>query len=332
MKIGFKTNSEFDFNSIDIPSENHSPVIVSLAQNKDNNMDNKFLVWHIEGGLGKNIAATTLIPHIAKKHPNRKIIIVASYPEVFLNHPNIYRVYRVGMTAYFYDDYILNKDTLVFRHEPYFQTGHILKQKHLIKNWADLLGLDIKPPFTPDLRLNMVQQQLINGWKRNKPICLIQTNGGFFQNQNYNYAWTRDMPIALAVEIANKYTNTHHIIQVTRPNSPQIQGAEIVNTPTTAAELFALVAASDKRILIDSCLQHAAAAFNLPSVVLWIGTSPENFGYDLHTNVKALPPNGNTKLVDAYLFDYSFDGVLHECPYGNINEMFDFKELDKILQ
>jgi len=332
MKIGFKTNSEFNYNSIELPTNNSSPVLVSILQHKDNNMDNKFLVWHIEGGLGKNVAATALLPYLAKKYQNRKIIIVASYPEVFLNNPHIYRVYRVGMTAYFYDDYILGKDTLVFRHEPYFQTGHILKQKHLIKNWADLLGLDVKAPFKPDLTFNMVQKQLVNDWVRNKPICLIQTNGGPLQDQKYNYSWTRDMPIELAVEIANKFNKTHHIIQVTRPNSPQIPNAEVVNNFMAASELFSLVAASDKRILIDSSLQHAAAAYNLPSVVLWVGTSPENFGYELHTNIRALPPKGNTKLIDAYLFDYSFDGVLHECPYNNINEMFDINEINKILQ
>ena len=48
MKVGFKTNSEFDFKSIQIPNTKSSPVLISLAQNKDNNMDNKFLVWHIE--------------------------------------------------------------------------------------------------------------------------------------------------------------------------------------------------------------------------------------------------------------------------------------------
>jgi len=65
-------------------------------------------------------------------------IIVASYPEVFLNHPDVHRVYRVGLTAYFYDDYILGKDTVVFRQEPYFQSGHIMRKKHLVENWADI--------------------------------------------------------------------------------------------------------------------------------------------------------------------------------------------------
>ena len=44
----------------------------------------KYVVWHIEGGLGKNIAATALVSSIKKKYEDRKIIIVASFPEIFL--------------------------------------------------------------------------------------------------------------------------------------------------------------------------------------------------------------------------------------------------------
>jgi hypothetical protein len=52
----------------------------------------------------------------------------------------------------------------------------------------------------------------------------------------------------------------------------------------------------------------------------------------MHTNIKALPPKGNTKLIDAYLFDASFEGVPHECPYQDINEMFNLKEIDAALK
>jgi uncharacterized phage-like protein YoqJ len=45
-----------------------------------------YLVWHIEGGLGKNMAATSLIESLHDRYPDRKIIIVASYPDVFINH------------------------------------------------------------------------------------------------------------------------------------------------------------------------------------------------------------------------------------------------------
>ena len=331
MRVGFKTQTETQFQSITIPDMDISPVLVSVVQGKDNNMDNKFLVWHIEGGLGKNIAATALLPELAKQYKTRKIVVVASYPEVFLNHPDVYRVYRVGMTAYFYEDYILNKDTLVFRHEPYFQTGHILKQKHLVQNWAELLGVSYKKQL-PNLHFNMVQKQLPGLWQRQKPVLLLQTNGGMYQGQPLNYTWTRDMPIDLALFIVDKFKKDYHIIQLTRQGSYQLEGVEIVDQQMTNNELFSLVAASEKCFLIDSCLQHAAAALNLLSTVFWIGTSPENFGYEMHTNIKALPPKGNTKLIDSYLFDYSFDGQLHECPYADVNEMFDANQLEKLIK
>jgi quinol monooxygenase YgiN len=330
MKVGYKTRIENQFQSLELSGDESSPILVSVSQKKDNNMDDKFLVWHIEGGLGKNIAATALIPSISKKYKSRKLIIVASYPEVFLNHPDVYRVYRVGFTAYFYDNYILGKDTLVFRHEPYFQTGHILKKKHLIENWADILNVDYEKQ-KPRLYMNMVQQQLSGVWFREKPILLIQTNGGPLQNQNLNYTWTRDLPIEMAIYITEKYSNDYHIIQVTREGGIKIPNVETIDYPMTNMELAGLVMVSSKRILIDSSIQHIAAALELPSVVFWVGTSPENFGYDLHRNIKALPPKGDTKLIDSYLFDYSFEGNLHECPYTNVNEIFNMEEVDRTL-
>jgi hypothetical protein len=329
MKVGYQTSTDKQYRSIQADGLSSSPILISVAQKKDN-ME-KYIVWHIEGGLGKNVAATALLPSLAKTYSDRKIIVVASYPEVFLNHPNVFRVYRVGMTAYFYEDFILGKDTLVFRHEPYFQTGHILKQKHLVENWAELLGVKYTKQL-PNIHFNMIQKNFQHSWKRDKPVLLLQTNGGLFSGQQTNYAWTRDIPIELAAYMAEKLSKKYHIIQLTRENTPTLSGIEVVNFAMTNMELFSLVAASEKRILIDSSLQHVAAALNLPSVVFWIGTAAENFGYDMHTNIKSLPPKGNTKLIDAYLFDASFEGVPHECPYSDINEMFDINQIDKVLK
>ena len=105
----------------------------------------KYLVWHIEGGLGKNIAATALISSIKEKYPDRKLIMVASYPEIFLNFSEIERVYPANNTPYFYQDYIEDKDTLVFRHEGYFQNGHISKKQHIIESWCQILDIEYRP-------------------------------------------------------------------------------------------------------------------------------------------------------------------------------------------
>jgi hypothetical protein len=95
-------------------------------------------------------------------------------------------------------------------------------------------------------------------------------------------------------------------------------------------ELFSLLAYAQKRLLIDSCLQHAAAAMKLPSTVLWIGTSPVVFGYNMHNNITAELPN-TVKLPDSYLFDYNFNGMVHECPLFDTN-IFNINEIIESLK
>ena len=286
----------------------------------------KYLVWHIEGGLGKNVAATALCQSIKEQYPDRKLIMVVSHPEVFLNNPHIDRVYFIGNKSYFYDDYIDGKDTLIFKQEPYNQTDHILKRKHLIHSWCDILGIEYKGQ-QPQVYVNMAQKMTTGLWKRNKPVMVIQTNGGPLNQQKYNYSWSRDIPFDIAQEIVNNYKKDYHIFQVTRPDSQKLDGAEVIDKQLSNMELFALLVEAKKRLLIDSCLQHAAASFKLPSTVLWIGTSPTVFGYDLHDNIIANPPQGKVKLIDSYMFDYNLDGVLHECPYIDHNEMFNLNDI-----
>jgi len=286
----------------------------------------KYLVWHIEGGLGKNIAATALCQSIKQHYPDRKLIMVVSHPEVFLNNPYIDRVYFIGNKSYFYDNYIHEKDTLIFKQEPYNQTDHILKRKHLIHNWCDILGIEYKGQ-QPQVYVNMAQKMTTGLWKRNRPTMVIQTNGGPLNQQKYNYSWSRDIPFDIAQEIVNNYKKDYHIFQVTRPDSQKLDGVEVIDNPLANMELFALLIEAKKRLLIDSCLQHAAASFRLPSTVLWIGTSPKVFGYDLHDNIVANPPQGKVKLIDSYMFDYNLDGVLHECPYIDHNEMFNLNDI-----
>jgi len=286
----------------------------------------KYVIWHIQGGLGKNIAGTALVSTITKTYPDRKLVMVVSWPEVFLNNPNIHRVYQIGQAPYFYEDYIEGKDSIIFRHEPYHQTAHIHKTKHLIENWCDLLQLEYKNQ-QPTIFINYTQKKRLSQWKRDRPILVLQTTGGPMESQNQTYAWARDMPVEIAQEIVERFSGTYHIIQVSRPDGYYLDKVERVDYKMSNMEMFALLVASKKRVLIDSSLQHAAAAFKLPSTVLWIGTSPVVFGYNLHKNRQAKLPNRANQLIGSYLFDYQFENNLHECPYIEITDIFDINEV-----
>ena len=89
----------------------------------------KYFIWHIQGGLGKNIAGTALIKTIKETYPDRKLIMVTSWPEVYLNNSDVDRVYQLGQAPYFYQDYIEGKDVIISKHEPYHQTAHTAPSK-----------------------------------------------------------------------------------------------------------------------------------------------------------------------------------------------------------
>ncbi len=199
-----------------------------------------------------------------------------SWPEVYLNNADIDRIYQLGQSPYFYQDYIEGKDVIISKHEPYHQTDHITKKKHLIHNWCDLMNLEYTGQ-TPVIVPNYPQSMLVGLWNRAKPIMVIQTCGGPMEGQKYSYSWTRDIPIEIAQEIVKNYSQQYHIIQITRPDGYFIDGVERMDQKMSNIELFSLLVASKKRVLIDSSLQHAAAALNLKSTVLWVGTSSKVF-------------------------------------------------------
>ena len=282
----------------------------------------KYFIWHIQGGLGKNIAGTALIKDIKAKYPDRKLIMVTSWPEVFLNNPDVDRIFQLGQAPYFYEDYIEGKDVIISKHEPYNQSDHITKKKHLVHNWCDLMDIEYKKQL-PVILPNYPQGMPLGLWERPKPIMVIQTGGGPMEGQRYSYSWTRDMPLEVAQEIVKKYYQQYHIIQVTRPDGYPLDNVERLDQKMSNMELFSLLVKAEKLVLIDSCLQHAAAALNKKSTVLWVGTSPKVFGYKMHTNLEANLPKRANQLIGSYTFDFQFENNIHECPYMDVKQIFD---------
>ena len=92
----------------------------------------KTAIFHIEGGVGKNIVATSVIRCYKKQNPDTDIIVATAYPDVFLLNKNVSRSYQIGNMPYFYQDYILNKDVEIFAHDPYKTTSHITKKRNIV--------------------------------------------------------------------------------------------------------------------------------------------------------------------------------------------------------
>ena len=294
-------------------------------------MAKKYSLFHVQGGFGKHIAATAVAKCIKNNHPSRELILTAVYTEIYQNLPFVDRVYQLGNTSYYYQTYVEDMDSLIFANEPYFTTDHVNKKLPLIQTWSKMYGLKYKGEM-PQITFNHLQKKIAKDFwtsrANGKPIMVIQTNGGLL-NEQRPYLWARDMPIALAQKLVDHYEKDYHIFQITKPAGEVLDGVEVIKDPMSNMELVSILLQSEKRIFIDSCMQHAAAALKMPSVVLWNGTSPKVFGWDMHTNIQARKP-AKFKLPNSVFFDFDFIGVEAEYPYvDEEEEIFDF---DKIIE
>jgi hypothetical protein len=101
------------------------------------------------------------------------------------------------------------------------------------------------------------------------------------------------------------------------------------NEQLSNTELIGLLELTDKRLLIDSSLQHGAACLGLKSTVLWNATSPKIFGHSMHDNICAKEKPAKEK-PGAYLFKFQFDGNPEEMPYEE-EDLKDLYNIDQII-
>ena len=290
-----------------------------------------YSIFHIEGGIGKNILATAVIDSLKKTDPERKIILVSAWPQVWFNNSNIEQIFPMGQVANFYKNFIKDQDVKIFRVDPYHTEDYILNKKHLIEIWCDLVGAkyDDESPklyFSP-LELEGIRTKMLQGVT--KPIFLLHTNGGGSGPKSRPYSWYRDIPVQNAIEVVNYFKNDYHIYQLGYQGQSLIPGCNKLTLETR--EILAAPLFSKKRLLIDSFSQHASVALGVKSVVCWVGNKPEILGYDSHINIKPVAKPVFDTYHSSYLDDFDIGGNPVQFPYDKL-KVFDSNDIiNKLL-
>jgi hypothetical protein len=287
-----------------------------------------YSIFHIEGGLGKNVLATAVISSLKKSDPERNIIVVTAWPAAWFNNPNVSQIQPIGQHANFFKNFVKGKDCKIFRQEPYHTEDYILNKSHLIQIWCDLIGVkyDQTLPqlyFSP-LELETVRNKMLSGVT--KPIFLMHTNGGGPNGRPYS--WYRDLPTQNILDIVNHFKNDYHIYQIGYENQLLIEGCHKLTLDTR--EILASPYFCRKRLFIDSFSQHAAAALGQKSVVCWIGNRPEILGYEQHINIFPNVEPVYDTLHSSYLDDADISGNPIQFPYDRL-KIFDSEEIIKNL-
>jgi len=291
-----------------------------ITDNKIRDND-RYILFDVTGGQGKNVQATAVIRAVKKKYNNYKVVVVGSWDSAYFYNPNVFRFFVQGQFQYFRD--YLREDTIIMKHDPYNETNHILRKEHLTETWCKMFNVPYDG-YKPDIYLNPRELEIARDKIKpdNRPIMLLQTHGG--SNQQYSKkSWYRDMPIEIAQKLVNYFNKSYRILHIRNADQPALQGVEMLNLPLR--ELYAVFPLSTKRLFIDSFASHVAAGLGLQSTVVWIGNSPEVFGYP--ENINILPSANIINNFDkfSYLQD-DISGFVQQFPYDTVN-LFDINKI-----
>ena len=253
----------------------------------------KYAIIQIEGGVGKNVMATAVVRAINIEHPNHKIVVVTAHPDVWLNNQRVHKVIQFGTLQYFYNDYVKDKGSFLFLHDPYKTTEYIYRRKHVTEIWCELCGVKWDGE-RPEMYFTQLENEFCSSMiaKDERPIFMINAFGGA-ENQQHKYSWARDIPPAIAQAVVDELSKRFRVIQIRRQDQISLNNAESYSVNLRQSILMLLQ--SDRRLLIDSLMQHAAATFELKSTVIWACNSPIALGYGIHDNIYANFQPGDLK-------------------------------------
>jgi hypothetical protein len=286
------------------------------------------IIFQINGGIGKSVACTGVVRAIKEQYPEDQLIVVTAYPEVFINNPYVDRCLGMGSFSYFYSDYVKDKDIRLMLQDPYLETEHITCSEHLLQTWSRMNG--IEKYYNPEVYLTEREINFISQrFQSEKPIFLLQTNGGA-QGQEMKYSWARDLPQDVIEKVVEEFSYEYNIIHVRREDQTQIAGTTAVHDSFRSICVLAMM--SQKRLLIDSFVQHACAALNLPSTVCWVVNKPNVFGYAIHDNIECMPFTRPYDYRHSYINPFNIIGDPVEFPYNHEGEIFDVDAIIKSLK
>jgi hypothetical protein len=287
----------------------------------------KNLIFVVTGGIGRNIFSTAVIRNLKKAYPDKNIIVVAGCGDMFVNNPNIKRIYQFDKPVYLFEDFIFdNKDSIVLDFEPYRHPDYIANNRHIVECWCDLLEIpcdDIKGDlYFSDAELEMAKLYVE---KQGKPFVLLQHVGGMNPPSNdkdqqlisKTTMYRRSLPEKVVQEVVDTLIKDGFKVgSVQLPNQFCPDKVEKVNFPLRS--ILALIPHVAGIIGIDSFLMHGCASFNKQALILWGGTSTDKLGYKLHKNLRRKEcSTPECHRPNSYLFDIQNSGLLWNCPHND---------------
>jgi hypothetical protein len=246
----------------------------------------------IDGGLGKNIMFSSLLPELHVKYDT--IYMVSPYWDIFKCCPDIKASFPIGEPT-LYQSLVINDDVDVLWKEPYSNSDFIKKKCHLFSAWRKELSLpesvnNLSNTILLSKSFPNIVKQVEHDVKLIGKFILVQFFGGQSPLQLRSVydvnaeALKRNYQDAQAlVDLLIKKYPGYKIIDYSLPNEPVLKDTIKLEQPYLYYS--ELVKYADQVITIDSSLLHFAAGHNDKVTVLWGETRPDHFGYSSCRNL-----------------------------------------------
>lgn len=259
----------------------------------------------VEGGLGKSVMLTAILPELKKKYD--EIYVVSPYFDVFKACSVVTDAFPFGQGT-LYQELVLDPDTDILWREPYSNQKFIKKECHLFDAWAEEFGITLTKPamdYIPNIdklreAYPAIEKTAEEARKQlGDKYIIVQFCGGQSplalqrdQNGNMNPYNIMAEPLKRnyqkgqqLVDLLKKEYPEHKILHFGLPNEPTYEGAVKLEVPYLTYVFLADTA--DKIICTDSSLQHLSTGHCKDITVIWGETRPEHFGYSVNKNICA---------------------------------------------
>jgi len=278
--------------------------------------------YAVDGGIGKHVMFTSMIPALVKKSKQKMINIVTPYPDVYIGIEGIQYVFLPEQQDS--AEFKMSTSDLIFR-EPYRGNFKLKGDKHLCYYWSKELGISYDPkakPLPPKIqdeelisRINSIKEEV-------GKYILVQFTGGqspigwnpdsqyqigqMHIQRNYPYEFAN----LLVDKIKAKYPECT-IIDYSLPNEhPGYRNAIRLDLPYIAYS--ALCKDAFAIICIDSSLSHFAASQRKQAIVLYGGIPSWQFGWDSNINLTNYDGKDEFNPFDPYYISIDTNKVLEE--------------------
>lgn len=234
--------------------------------------------------LGDGIMYTPMLAEMRKQNPGRNISVWAQWGEAVLTgNPDVDEVCKHPNEG----------------HRTQFITGAVYEwatqnqwKGHYIDAACKMFALPEPEDKRPRLYLDDKKPADLPGAKYVvvAPYSKAQTFDFFGPADNKN--WTLGRWTELVSWLSK---GGCHIVQTRgSADETEIPGVDETWTGRPLCEVFHLIKNADLVISVDTFAHHAAVALDVPAVVLWGRSKPEQFGYDLPTvrNIRGECPGG----------------------------------------